>query len=296
MPAFIGFQPGDKVRVRRGITDVEYSDIPFGGWAGVITEVDGDMCTVKWTKETLASIHPDYRNRCERDGSDFEVYCIEPDELEPDPGGPLDIEQPTRIIARSLSPSNQDDRIRMVFGLTSDDLVPEVNDGSLETYYKYLSKHLVFPFAAKCRVGYGRPQRVQLIGLVPMDEDAPSIDESYGFFCAASFKGDVVTLPLTLQWYCIHFVVVFPDSLLIGVSRWQIWGQPAAVLGVTRQTRDGRWQPSSGPRRFSQRLDDVAAVGQLRILAILQGRLQHSPNASQILETLIDFRQPVLDE
>lgn len=196
MPTSFKFQPGDKVRVKRGVRDVEYSDIPLGGWAGVITQVDGGMCTVKWTKETLASIHFVYRNRCERDGSDFELYNIEPDELERDTGDPLDIEQPTRIIAKPLSPGNQEDRIRMVFGLTSDDLVPEVNDGSLETYYRYLSMHLVFPFAAKCRVRYGRPQRVQVIGLVPVDDDAPLIDECHGFFCAVSVKGEVVTLPV----------------------------------------------------------------------------------------------------
>jgi len=196
MSASIRFRPGDKVRVRRGVKDVEYSDIPLGGWAGVITEIDDGLCTVKWAKETLASIHPVYRSRCERDGSDFEIYWIEPDELEPDKGGPLDIEQPTRIITRPLSSNSQEDRIRMIFGLTSDDLVPEVNDNSLHAYYKSLSKHLVFPFAAKCGVGYGRPQRGQVIGLVPLEDGKPLIDESYGIFCVASFKGEVMTLPV----------------------------------------------------------------------------------------------------
>ena len=82
-------------------------------------------------------------------------------------------------------------------------------------------------------------------------------------------------------------------------TRWSAnpgFTQPAAPLGVTLQTRDGRRQPSSVPRSFSQRLDDVAAVGQLRLLAFLQGRLQHSLNVSQILEPLIDFHQPVFDE
>ena len=63
LPASIRFQPSDKVRVRRGVKDVEYSDIPLGGWAGMITEIDGGMCTVKWTKETLASSTLSYRNR-----------------------------------------------------------------------------------------------------------------------------------------------------------------------------------------------------------------------------------------
>ncbi len=195
MPASVRFQSGDKVRVRRGVNDVEYPDIPLGGWAGVITEVDGGMCTVRWTEETLASVHRVYRNRCERDGSEVEVYCIESDELESDAGGPLAIEQPMGIITRPLSPSNQEDRVRMVFDLTSDDLLPDIDDRTLDTYYESLSKHLVFPFAAKCRVGYGRPQQGQVIGLV-LPDDELGIDESYGLFCAASLKGEVVTLPV----------------------------------------------------------------------------------------------------
>jgi len=35
-----------------------------------------------------------------------------------------------------------------------------------------------------------------VIGLVPLDDEKPLIDESYGIFCAASLKGAVVTLPV----------------------------------------------------------------------------------------------------
>ena len=34
------FTVGDKVRVRTGVTDPDFSDIPLGGWAGKITEVE----------------------------------------------------------------------------------------------------------------------------------------------------------------------------------------------------------------------------------------------------------------
>ena len=195
MPASITFRAGDKMRVRRGVNDVEYSDIPLGGWAGIITEIEDGICTVKWTRETLASILPVFRTRCERDGSDFEVYCIEPDELEPDPGGPLEIEQPTRIITRPLSPSCQEERIAIVFNLTSDDLLPDVDEGTLHTYHKDLSKHFVFPFAAKCRVGYLRSRQGKVIGLVALGNE-PVMDENGGLFCAASVKGDIVMLPV----------------------------------------------------------------------------------------------------
>ena len=36
------FSVGDAVRVRFGVTDPDFPDIPFGGWAGAITEVEDD--------------------------------------------------------------------------------------------------------------------------------------------------------------------------------------------------------------------------------------------------------------
>jgi len=52
------FQIGDKVRVRHGVEDNDYPDMPLGGWAGTIAEVNNNgIYTVRWSKETLASIH-----------------------------------------------------------------------------------------------------------------------------------------------------------------------------------------------------------------------------------------------
>ena len=34
------YAAGDRVRVRRGVTDPEYPDLPLGGWAGTVAEVD----------------------------------------------------------------------------------------------------------------------------------------------------------------------------------------------------------------------------------------------------------------
>ena len=44
----------------------------------------------------------------------LEEYWLGDDDLEADTGGPLNIEQPTEITAKPLSPKDQDDRIRMV--------------------------------------------------------------------------------------------------------------------------------------------------------------------------------------
>jgi len=190
------FKVGDKVRVKHGITDVDYPDMPLGGWAGAISEVHNDgMYTVRWSQETLDAIHPVFKKRCERDGMVLEEYWLGDDDLERDPGGPLQIEQPTKITTKPLSSKDQDDRVRMVFGLTSNDPLPDANDETLGAYHEYLSKHLKLPFRAEHGAEYGHPEPVKVIGLGDPDEE-PMIDETYGILCEARVEGQVVTLPL----------------------------------------------------------------------------------------------------
>jgi uncharacterized protein YodC (DUF2158 family) len=190
------FKIGDKVRVKYGIRNTDYPDIPLGGWAGTITEAHKDgMYTVRWSRETLANIHPVVRRRSEKDGTVPEKYWLGDEDLEPDAGEPLNIEQPTEIIVKPLSPKDQDDRIRMVFGLTSNDPLPEVDDETLTTYRDNLAKNLTFPFRAQHGAEYGYPERAKVIGLGDPDED-PMIDETDGILCEARMEGQVVTLPL----------------------------------------------------------------------------------------------------
>lgn len=194
------FQVGDRVRVKQGIRDADYPDMPLGGWAGTISEVHDDgMYTVRWSQETLAAIHPVFLKRCERDGIDLEQYWLEGDDLEPDAGGPLTIESPTKIRTKRLSPKDQDDRVRMVFDLTTDDPLPAVDYDTLETYREHLAKHLVFPFDAKYTAETGplssKTTKVHVIGLG--DPDAESmIDDTYGILCVAEHEGRNLTLPL----------------------------------------------------------------------------------------------------
>jgi hypothetical protein len=155
-----------------------------GRLAGTVTEVQGtDTFTIRWSQETLNAIHPVFKNRCEIDGLDPEEYVLTGDDLEPDTGGPLDIEQPTQIKTRPLSPEDQDDRVRMVFGLTSNDPLPDVDDETLERYHEYLSENLSFPFEAEHTSETGpfssRTIQVKVIGLGDPDEE-PMIDDTYG--------------------------------------------------------------------------------------------------------------------
>ncbi len=198
-PVVTRFEVGDKVRVRHGVVDVEYPDMPMGGWVGTISEVHRTgMYTVRWSQETLAAIHPIFKKRCERDGLILEEYRLGDDDLESDTGGPLDIEHPKEINTKPLSPKDQDDRIRMVLGLTSNDPLPDVDSNALEQYHAHLMEQLSFPFDAGCTSETGpfsrRTIQVKVTSLG--DPDEPMIDDSYGIICEAKHERRSIDIPL----------------------------------------------------------------------------------------------------
>ena len=61
---------------------------------------------------------------------------------------PVAMEQPTNIVTRPLSMDDPDDRIRMVFGLTSDDRLPKADTQTQQQFFDHLKVHLSFPFKA----------------------------------------------------------------------------------------------------------------------------------------------------
>jgi hypothetical protein len=71
------FKIGDRVWVRHGVTDNDHPDIPLGGWAGTISEVHKrGTYSVRWSRDTLVSIHPIYKKRCAIDGTFLEEYWL----------------------------------------------------------------------------------------------------------------------------------------------------------------------------------------------------------------------------
>jgi hypothetical protein len=199
-PAPAKFVTGDRVRVKHGIRDTDYPDMPLGGWVGTIHEVHKRrMYTVRWSSETLAAIHPVVKKRCERDGTAVEEYWLGEDDLEPDAGGPLNIEHPKEIKNKPLTAKDQDDRVRLVFGLTGKDPLPDVDDGTLETYHEHLLEYLAFPFEAEHTPESGTlfpcSYSVKVIGLGDPD-DEPMIDEMYGILCEARHQRRAVAVPL----------------------------------------------------------------------------------------------------
>ena len=97
--------------MKLGVTVPEFPNIPFGGWAGTISEVEnGDPQTylIALNEQTLKSIHPIYHKRCERDGLEADQVWMLEEDLESDCGEPVRIEQPTSIAAKPLSMDDQD--------------------------------------------------------------------------------------------------------------------------------------------------------------------------------------------
>ena len=86
------FAVADRVRVKPGTTVPDFEDIPLGGWAGTIREVDRQSnppgYLIEWDKHTLDHMHPVYLKRCERDGLELESMWLGEDDIEPATGGP----------------------------------------------------------------------------------------------------------------------------------------------------------------------------------------------------------------
>ena len=78
---------GSEVRVKKGVTAPNRSDIPMGGWHGKVYDVSGTICLVHWSEATLEAIHLIRRER-RQDGEDFRVMWLQANQLEADLGEP----------------------------------------------------------------------------------------------------------------------------------------------------------------------------------------------------------------
>jgi hypothetical protein len=144
------------------------------------------------------NVHPIYRKRCERDGFDIEEMWLTESDLEPGADEPVEIEQPSKIVTKPLDMDERDDRIRSVFGLTSDDPLPESDEESLRVYYKFLAAKLSFPFEAKYpieRLGFGsKTYAITVLGLLD-PEEVPG--QEHGLLCQARRGAEQIDVPLT---------------------------------------------------------------------------------------------------
>jgi hypothetical protein len=189
------FEPGTKVRVRHGVRDPNFADIPLGGWAGTITEVEqakGEFTyLIAWNRTTLRDMHPVYKKRCERDGLKLESMWLGDEDLELDDGTRVPIEPPTSIVTKPLSEKDQDDRVRMALGLTHDDPLPEFSRKTLLAYHRYLKDHLKLPFKAR----YERDGSSLTVHRLPEPKEY-DWDEDEGLLCESRSREGPFDLPL----------------------------------------------------------------------------------------------------
>ena len=187
--------------MRYGVIVPDLPDIPLGGWTGIVKQVErSDQETVyeiKWDSTTLKNVHPVYLRLCERDGFDAEIMWLADEDLEPDDGTHVPIEQPTTIVTPPLSMKDQDDRIRAVFGLTHDDLIPQVNPETLLTYFRYLRDTLTFPFPATYW-DFGRlhDQKIAVMIHGLSDPEEIGFDEEDGLICQGRDQNGRIEIPL----------------------------------------------------------------------------------------------------
>ena len=153
------FGVGDLIQIKADVMDLNWPDLPLGGWVGRVNKVCREpgepKYDVSWTKETLAAAHPIYGMLASEEilnPAEYEGIC-ESEVLLYQEGTPIVLADPgdvSHYTDRPLSPDDFFDRLRMVFGLKALEEVPwSDEEGALERYYDYLSRHLTFPFEAK---------------------------------------------------------------------------------------------------------------------------------------------------
>lgn len=74
------FSVGTEVRVKTGVKLPDLPDIPLGNWAGTISNIFANQTPVtyeiKWNRRTLGDMPSIYRNRCDRDGYEWDTVWL----------------------------------------------------------------------------------------------------------------------------------------------------------------------------------------------------------------------------
>jgi hypothetical protein len=191
------FQHGDRVRVKPGVRDYNYPDLPIGGWAGEIVEIDldneGRDFRVDWSIATLENMHRIYIERCERDDLDESTMWLAVDQLETDDGTPATVEPP---LLPEWARHAGDEQLAVIFGLGKDDPIPDTDIVWLAKYHEFLVAHLTLPFEA---LWEDDPLMVvRVFELLPPTEATVEADD--GLNCMIEGGEVVESVPLALLY------------------------------------------------------------------------------------------------
>ena len=99
------FSQGCRVRVKIGVMDPDFPDVPLGDWTGTVSQVPSGGCAsylVRWSPETLENVHPACRDYCEKEDITFDKMWLLDGDLEPVCDAPSEPKRRRKVAATSL--------------------------------------------------------------------------------------------------------------------------------------------------------------------------------------------------
>jgi hypothetical protein len=103
---------------------------------------------------------------------------MQQEDLEPDLGEGLALEEPTNIQTKPLDPAEPEDRLRAALGMTTDNAVPFVEKATLLKYLEYLKSNLTFPFPATYSHYDGKRRTLHEVSVIGLSDEFPIEDEN----------------------------------------------------------------------------------------------------------------------
>lgn len=201
------FTVGDRVRVKAGVRTSKFPDVCMEGWTGEVIAAwppNESSYVIVWSRETIAALPMVVREcfgvvwPCPLDapmlilGEELELDNDDPEAhpfrspLPPVPAGP------------HLSWNNQLDRIRAVFGLSSQEPLPSVSAGSLLVYRDYLKVMLQPDFRCKAEYKNERTRGYVSVWFCGIDDDFDLCD---GLQCSLAGDHGNVEIPVSDLYY-----------------------------------------------------------------------------------------------
>jgi hypothetical protein len=78
--------PGQRIRIKAGVTAPEFPDVSCAGWTGVVMELIGKKTdpgyVVEWDRETLEAMPESYKDECEERKLMYSFACFSLSDME----------------------------------------------------------------------------------------------------------------------------------------------------------------------------------------------------------------------
>lgn len=167
---------GDVVRVKSGVKDVDFGG-DIGGWQGRVVEVQQGSIMVAWDSHTLLhDVPPEKIAESEKQGFDWTLYGLSPQELEPAEARdtPADVRQAVDELTKRHAWDWLGEEGKLVREVLQG-IDPDDEFASMGGWYDYMEEHLTFPFEAEIdefqeRGPLQSGDRVRVHGLTDGDE------------------------------------------------------------------------------------------------------------------------------